>query len=189
MLFTFASHRLVNIAVSGSLAAQQRQYAHSHRRHLANLAPHASHSCSIKQADSACPPARLTSQQYFAFSSPATFIAHTPAPFILLRFCPIPCAARFIAQRVIHFCPSHFPPYLRFPKNARTVRLAALTISLSHICPFSCAPSKAIRQRPLPHTLPFTSCTPPRPSPRAYHTMRYRSSRFSPQRQYLRATL
>lgn len=132
------------------------QYAHSHSRHLANLAPHASYSCSIKQADSACPharPARLTSQQYFVFSSPRNiYRTHTPASFILLRFCPIPCAARFIAQCVIHFCPSHFPPHLRFPKNARTVRLAALTISLSHICPFSCAPSKAIRQRPLPHT-------------------------------------
>ncbi len=34
------------------------QYAHSHRRHLANLAPHASHSCSIKQANSARPHTR-----------------------------------------------------------------------------------------------------------------------------------
>ncbi len=126
------------------------QYAHSHRRHLANLAPHASHSCSIKQADSARPharPARLTSQQYFVFSSPATFIAHMPAPSILLRFCPIPCAARFIAQRVIQFCPSHPPtPALSQKRPNRAPRCShhfALTYS-----PFSCAPSKAIRQRP-----------------------------------------
>ena len=127
------------------------QYAHSHRRHLANLAPHASHSCSIKQADSACPharPARLTSQQYFAFSSPATFIAHMPAPFILLRFCPIPCAARFIAQRVIHFCPSHSPHPCAFPKTPEPCA-SLLSPFRSHIfAPFSCAPSKAIRQRP-----------------------------------------
>ena len=131
------------------------QYAHSHSRHLANLAPYASHSCSIKQADSARPharPARLTSQQYFVFSSPATFIAHMPAPSILLRFCPIPCAARFIAQRVIHFCPSHSPHTCAFPKTPEPCA-SLLSPFRSHIfAPFSCAPSKAIRQRPLPHT-------------------------------------
>ena len=130
------------------------QYAHSHRRHLANLAPHASYSCSIKQADSARPHTRARPRAPYIptilriLFPRNIYSTHTPAPFILLRFLSNPLRRTFYRPARHSLLPIAFFPTpalsQKHPNRApRCSHHFALTYS-----PFSCAPSKAIRQRP-----------------------------------------